>query len=80
MGSRSLCSLICSLGCPVLRNFCQFLSLSQLNNDMLIEEVSNSNSVSFFFLSFVWTAGLLINMRSEPKSEPNVLFSDLSLI
>lgn len=79
MVSRSLCSLICSMGCPVLHNFCQSLSLSQLNNDTLIEEVSNSNSVPFLFLSFVWTAGLLNNMPSEPKSLKPVFHSQICL-
>lgn len=41
---------------------------------MLIEEVSNSNSVPFFFISFVWTADLLIKYAFGAQiSEVSVL-------
>lgn len=68
------------MACPMLVSLCQFLILSQLTNGMLIEKIFNSNSVTFFFLSCVWTASGLVDEYAFRIPEVSVLFADLPLL
>lgn len=75
-GLGNLCSLTCSLSCPILVNLHEFFDISELNNT-----VYNCESVIFSFISLVWIAAfLIITVSSEPVSEGSVLFSNLPLI